>query len=121
MQRAVLGVSISDLTNEIAKEKGITAVTKGVYVAEVSDRSSAKEAGLKEGDVIIKIDGTATDNVAQLQEQVAKHRPGDNVKVTFIRDNKTENVNVNLRNPQGNTQVTKAGDFTDLGCALQES
>lgn len=120
VQRAVLGVSISDLTNEIAKEKGITAVTKGVYVAEVSDRSSAKEAGLKEGDVIIKIDGTATDNVAQLQEQVAKHRPGDNVKVTFIRDNKTENVNVNLRNPQGNTQVTKAGDFTDLGCAFKK-
>jgi len=120
VQRAVLGVSISDLSNDIAKEKGITAVTKGVYVAEVSDRSSAKEAGLKEGDVIIKINGTATDNVAQLQEQVAKYRPGDKVKVTYVRDNKTNAVEVNLRNPQGNTKMTKAGDITDLGCAFKK-
>ena len=117
---AVLGVSIRDLSNEIAKEKGITAVTKGVYVDEVSDRSSAKEAGLQKDDVIIKVNDVATDNVAQLQEQVAKHRPGDKIKVTFIRDNKTNSVDVNLRNPQGTTQVTKAGDITDLGCAFKK-
>ena len=120
VQRAVLGVSIRDLSNEIAKEKGITAVTKGVYVDEVSDRSSAKEAGLQKDDVIIKVNDVATDNVAQLQEQVAKHRPGDKIKVTFIRDNKTNSVDVNLRNPQGTTQVTKAGDITDLGCAFKK-
>lgn len=120
VQRAVLGVSISDLTNEIAKAKDITAVTKGVYVGEVSDRSSAKEAGLQKDDVIIKINGIATDNVAQLQEQVAKYRPGDEIKVTYVRDNKTNSVNVKLRNPQGNTQMTKAGDITDLGCAFKK-
>lgn len=120
VQRAVLGVSISDLTNEIAKAKNITAVTKGVYVGEVSDRSSAKEAGLQKDDVIIKINDTATDNVAQLQEQVAKYRPGDEIKVTYVRDNKTNSVNVKLRNPQGNMQMTKAGDFTDLGCAFKK-
>ena len=76
VQRAVLGVSISELTNEIAKEHGITAVTKGVYVGEISDRSSAKEAGLQKGDVIVKINDINTDNVAQLQEQVDKTPPG---------------------------------------------
>ena len=120
VQRAVLGVSISDLTNEIAKEYNITAVTKGVYVGDVSDRSSAKEAGLQKNDVIIKINDTPTDNVAQLQEQVAKYRPGDKVKVTYIRDNKTQSVDVTLRNPQGNMQMTKAGDITDLGCAFKK-
>lgn len=120
VQRAVLGISISELTNEIAKEHGITAVTKGVYVGEISDRSSAKEAGLQKNDVIISIDDIPTDNVAQLQEQVAKHRPGDKVKITYVRDNKTASVSVQLRNLQGNTQVTKAGDFTDLGCAFKK-
>lgn len=120
VQRAVLGIAISDLSNEIAKEKGITAVTKGVYVGEVNDRSSAKEAGIREGDVIVKINGIDTDNVARLQEQIAKYRPGDTVEVTYIRDNKTQKVNVNLRNPQGNTDVTKAGDFADLGCAFKK-
>lgn len=120
VQRAVLGISISDLSNEIAKEKGITAVTKGVYVGEVSDRSSAKEAGLKTDDVIIAINGIETNNVAQLQEQIAKYRPGDTVTVTYIRDNKKHTVEVNLRNPQGNTNVTRAGEFTDLGCAFKK-
>lgn len=120
VQRAVLGISISDLTNEIAKANDITAVTKGVYVGEVSDRSSAKEAGLQKNDVIIKINDIATDNTAQLQEQVAKYRPGDKVKVTYVRDNKTQSVDVTLRNPQGNMQVTKAGDITDLGCAFKK-
>lgn len=120
VQRAVLGVSISDLTNEIAKEKGITAVTKGVYVGEVSDRSSAREAGIQSGDVIINVNGVPTDNVAQLQEQVAKYRPGDTIKVTYIRDNKSYTVNVKLLNNQGTTNVTKASDFTDLGCAFKK-
>ncbi len=120
VQRAVLGVSISDLTNEIAKEKGITAVTKGVYVGEVSDRSSAREAGIQSGDVIINVNGVPTDNVAQLQEQVAKYRPGDTIKVTYIRDNKSNTVNVKLLNNQGTTNVTKASDFTDLGCAFKK-
>lgn len=120
VQRAVLGISISDLNNEIAKEKGITAVTKGVYINEVNDLSSAKEAGLQAGDVITKINGITTDNVANLQEQIAKYRPGDNVEVTYVRDNKVNTVKVNLRNPQGNTQVTKARDFTDLGCAFKK-
>ncbi|MCM1077721.1 MAG: Do family serine endopeptidase [Bacteroides sp.] len=120
VQRAVLGISIMDLSNEIAKEHGITAVSKGVYVGEVTDRSSAKEAGIQKNDVIIKIDDMNTDNVAQLQEQVAKHRPGDKIKVTYVRDNKTNTVDVTLRNPQGTMQVTKAGDITDLGCAFKK-
>ena len=120
VQRAVLGISIMDLSNEIAKENNITAVTKGVFVGDVSDRSSAKEAGLQKGDVIVKINDINTDNVAQLQEQVAKHRPGDKVKVTYIRDNNTKSVDVTLRNPQGNMQITKAGDITDLGCAFKK-
>lgn len=120
VQRAVLGISISDLTNEIAKEKGVTAVTKGVYVNSVNDRSSAREAGIEEGDVITAINGVATGNVAQLQEQVAKYRPGDKIKVTFVRDNSTKNVDVKLLNNQGTTNLTKAGDFADLGCAFKK-
>ncbi|MDE7474179.1 MAG: Do family serine endopeptidase [Duncaniella sp.] len=120
VQRAVLGISIANLDNEIAKANDITAVTQGVYIDEVSDRSSAKEAGLQKKDVIIKINDTNTDNIAQLQEQVAKYRPGDKIKVTYVRDNKTHSVDVTLRNPQGNMQVTKAGDITDLGCAFKK-
>ena len=120
VQRAMLGVSISDLTAEIAREKDITAVSKGVYVGAVSERSSAREAGIKEGDVIVSVNGVATDNSAQLQEQISKYRPGDKVKVEYIRDNKRHSVDIKLLNPQGNTSVTKAGDFADLGAAFKK-
>ncbi len=118
VQRAVLGVSILDLTNEIAKEHDITAVAKGVYIGSVADRSSAMEAGLKEGDVITKIDGTSTDNMAHLQEQLAKHRPGDTVAITYVRDNKVSTVNVKLLNNKGTTNVTKPDNADSLGAEL---
>lgn len=120
VQRAVLGVSIRELTAELAKEKGITAVTKGVYVGQVADRSSALEAGIKEGDVITAINGVDTHNVAELQEQVSKYRPGDSIKVSYIRDNKANTATVKLLSPKGTTTITRATDFTDLGCAFKK-
>lgn len=118
VQRAVLGISFSELNPKQAKEKEITIVNDGLLVAGVSDRSAAKEAGLEEGDVIIAINGTETHNTAQLQEQMAKYRPGDKITVTYVRDNKKYTANVTLRNNQGNTKITKANDIMELGCAF---
>lgn len=119
VQRAFLGVLFSELTPQLAKDKNITATANGLYVGEVQPRSAAMEAGLKEGDVIVAIDGKSTATTGQLQEAMAKLRPGDKVKVTFYRDNKKESVTVTLRNNQGTTNVTKAGTVTDLGCAFK--
>ena len=53
VQRAVLGCTVAELDAEKAKEKGITAVKSGVLVAEVQDRSTARELGLQTDDVIV--------------------------------------------------------------------
>lgn len=119
VQRAVLGIKFGELTPKLAKEKNITAVNDGLYVGAIEDRSAAMEAGLKEGDVIIKINGAATHNTAQLQEQINKYRPGDKITVTYIRDNKEHTANVTLRNSQGDTKITKAADVMNLGCAFK--
>lgn len=119
VQRAVLGITISELNSKIAKEKGITAVNEGAVIEEVSDLSAAREAGLKKGDVIIALGGQPVKTIAQLHEQVARYRPGDKVKVTYVRDNKTSEVMVTLRNSQGNTKVTQPGSVTELGCAFR--
>lgn len=121
VQRAVLGIGISDLTPERAKKDGITAVTQGVYVGSVNDRSSAREAGIEAGDVIVKINGNSTDNTAQLQEQLSKYRPGDKISLTYIRDNKSHTVEVKLLNNMGTTKVTVAGSVTDLGCVFKKA
>ena len=58
VQKAVLGITYIELDADKAKENNITATKEGIYVASVSERSAAMEAGLKEGDVIVKINNT---------------------------------------------------------------
>lgn len=120
VQRAMLGISFTELSSKQAKEKNITAVNSGIYVAKVEDRSAAFEGGIKEGDVIVAINGMPTHTTAQMQEQMNKFRPGDKVSVTYIRDNKEKTITVTLRNSQGETSLIKASDIFDLGCAFKE-
>ena len=120
VQRAVLGCTVAELDAEKAKEKGITAVKSGVLVAEVQDRSTARELGLQTDDVIVAINGTEIHSFAQLQEQMNKFRPGDRILLTYVRDNKKETKSATLRNNQGNTEITKKGDFSEVGCAFRK-
>ncbi len=120
VQRAVLGIQFTELTAEMAEEHNITATREGIYVAKVTDRGAAMEAGLKEGDVIIKINGNDVKNNGQMMEQMNKLRPGDVATFTYIRDNKTRTAKVTLKNNQGTTGLTKASDVLDLGCTFKK-
>lgn len=114
VQRALLGVSIQDVTADLAKDKDLDKI-EGVYVAGVSDDSGAKAAGIEKGDVIISINGVLVNSTSQLQEQVSKHSPGDVVKILIKRDNKPKQFEVTLRNMQGNTGIIKPSDDMILG------
>jgi Do/DeqQ family serine protease len=118
VQRAVLGISIRDVDAELAAEHQLK-VSEGVYVAEVSDGSAAAEAGIKVGDVVTRINSATVKTVAQLQEQVARFRPGDKIRVSFIRDNKEQTVDVVLKNVQGSTDVVKKTGLDVLGATFQ--
>lgn len=120
VQRAVLGISVVELNSEIAKEKGITATKSGVLVAQVNDRSTAKELGLQENDVIVAINSTEIKTFPELSEQLSKYRPGDQISVTFYRDNKKQTKTATLRNTQGDTAITKKNDFSEVGCAFMK-
>lgn len=102
VQRAFIGVSIRDIDAQLASDKNIS-LQKGVYVNGLTDKGAAAEAGIKEGDVITKINGHEVDNVPQLQEMVARYRPGDKIPVTIMRDGKERVFDVVLRNKNGDT------------------
>ena len=106
---------------------GIQISTAGVMVAGVAQVetaegccSPASEAGIKEGDVITVINGVATPTVAVLQEQIARYRPGDKIKVEFVRGKDKKSADVVLKNSYGNTEVTKAMNIDMLGATLKE-
>lgn len=120
VQRAVLGCTIQELDAKLAKENDITAVKTGLYVQSVTPRSTAKELGLQEGDVIVALNGVQVKNRAELVEQLNKFRPGDTINLTYYRENKKKTATGTLRNNQGSTEITKAGDFSELGCAFMK-
>ncbi len=123
VQRALLGVSGTDVTNYIdaEKEKGneidLGTVT-GVYVNSVAEESAASEANLEKGDVVTMIDGKQITKMSELQEVLSQHRPGDKVSLQYIRNKKTRTANVTLRNAQGNTTVLEQVDIDDFGVQL---
>lgn len=120
VQRALIGIQGQDVKNYVdaKKDKGEDidlGTMEGIYVAKVTEESAAEEAGMKEGDVITSIDGKPVNKMAELQEVLAKKRPGDKVTVTYLRDKKKATKTVTLKNEKGNTQVVKKADLDVLG------
>lgn len=120
VQRALIGIQGQDVKNYVdaKKDKGEDVdlgTMEGIYVAKVSEESAAEEAGMKEGDVITAIDGKPVGKMAELQEVLAKKRPGDKVTVTYLRDKKKATKTLTLKNEKGNTQVVKKADLDVLG------
>jgi serine protease Do len=104
VQRAFIGVRIEEVSQDVAKEKGLKEVA-GVFVSSLSEGGAAAESGIESGDIIQKIDERPVNNVPQLQEQVSRYRPGDKVKVTVWRGGKQQVVDVTLRNRSGRAEL----------------
>lgn len=120
VQRAQLGIQVAELDSKIAKEKDITATKTGVLVVSVEDMSTAKELGLEADDVIVGVNGTPIKTFPELQEQLARLRPGQEVTVEYYHKNKLRKKTATLRNSQGNTAITKKNDISMLGCGFAE-
>jgi Do/DeqQ family serine protease len=123
VQRAFLGVQIADITQEI-KEKNKLPNLKGVFIAKVMDGGSSDKAGIKDGEVILKIGSKEVNSVASLQEEVGKRRPGDKLSVTIRnKDNEEEIKELILRNSEGETKLVSKTEIQKnmaLGATFSE-
>ena len=131
VQRAMLGIMFrpvdQDFLDTEGKELGIDRIG-GVYVASVTEGGSASEAGIRKGDIILEIDGLKINDAATLQEQIARHRPNDKVKLSVKRGNDVKQIDVTLRNKAGKTELitredvdvvaSLGGKFADAGTKL---
>ena len=131
VQRALLGIQFrvvdQDFLDAEGEELGIKDLG-GAYVASVVEGGAASEAGIRKGDVILAIDGVKITEPSTLQEQIARHRPNDTVKLSVKRDGDVKQIEVTLRNKAGKTELmTKedvdvvealGGKFADAGTKL---
>ena len=100
VQRGYLGVTIRGVNSSLAKEKGLE-LTKGVYIDSLVENSAATEAGLKAGDIILKVNSIEVTTAPELQELIARYRPGNKVELHIVRGEKDMNIKVELKNRDG--------------------
>lgn len=128
VQRALLGIKGGDFTTDLQMDDKVVkemekrmeelGVKDGILVTQVIEGGSS--AGiLKENDVITKLDGKKLHKFTDLQEALSKHRPGDKVQLTIVRDKKEKVVTITLKNAQGNTKVVKNAGMEILGAAFK--
>jgi len=117
--RGWLGVSIQEITPQLAKEFGLKE-PKGALVGDVLPNSPAEKAGLKRGDVLLAIDGKEIENTAQLRKWVAAATNGKKIKLTVWRDKKEKEVEVSTgEQPQEVAQVGKENEGDTLNAAFK--
>lgn len=104
VQRGYLGVMIRSVDGNLAKEKDLDVIS-GVYVDSLLANSSASNAGIKVGDVILEVDEIAIKTAPELQELIGRHRPGDMVKVKINRSGKEKTIDVKLNNKDGSAKL----------------
>lgn len=120
VQRGILGIGIDNVDDELAKDLGLDNI-EGVYINRVNKGSGAYDAGLKRGDVIISINNLKTSTIPELQEKVARYRPGNKVAVEYIRDGKIYKADVMLKNKSNTTALVGENTMLrDLGFELRD-
>lgn len=121
--RGFLGVSIQDLTQDLAKSFDIKDV-KGALVSDVKDEGPADQAGLKQGDIIRTYQGSPIDDAAALQRQVTKTAVGTKVTIRVIRDGHEKDLTVTIGEQPESTKIAKAEtgetEYAFAGVAVQD-
>ena len=118
VQRGFLGVKSLDLsdTRQVSaynqQNKTSIKAGDGVYLIEVVENGGAEAAGLRNGDIITKVDQTTVSSYYDLSFAVGSKRPGDQVAVSYLRNGKLNTVNVTLRDEKGGTSFRSKADLT---------
>lgn len=124
VKRAFAGLDVAEVSSE--KADALKLTKDGVLVTELLEDGPAQKAGLKTGDVVLKMDGKATTSKAVFDENLAYHRPGDEIKLTVWRDGQEKDISVKLIDKKNNSALMMKGavnskimgaDFQPLGAA----
>lgn len=106
VQRAFFGADVIDIDASL-RDKAKLSGLSGIYVSTVASYGAAKEAGLKEGDVITHFNAVAVNSKAEFDEQLSYLRPGDKTSIQIERAGKKMQFNLKLTNTEGNFDIIK--------------
>jgi S1-C subfamily serine protease len=124
VQQGYFGGSIIEYNYENANKYNLDTSKKrynGVLVEIVERGGPAFEAGLKPGDIIIRIDGEEINSQSAFEEELSYHYPGDKLAITYLRNDESKSTNITLMNVNGTTDLIRRKIYSDetLGAQLE--
>ncbi|MFN7328718.1 MAG: PDZ domain-containing protein, partial [Bacteroidota bacterium] len=119
VQRGLLGVQIADVTAELADDEKLDVV-QGVFIRSVNSGSAAEAAGIETGDVIQAINQHLVAGVSEMQEWVARHRPGQTIEVTYRRAGQSHTVKTVLKKIDGSQELKRLEAPKPEGIELED-
>ena len=126
VKRGYLGVYIAPVDPVTAKGVGLDK-PEGVFITSVIAGSAADEAGIKEGDVVLSVDGKEVSQPNELQAIVGTHNPDETVSLKIWRDSKIKTIKVTLQGKSPDNEVAgvseKKGEtkeIADLGMKVRD-
>lgn len=120
VNRAMLGISMQELTDKLAESAGMHGDFRGVYVPEVLESGAAYVAGMHNGDIILAIDGAAIKSPSDVQAKINAYKPGDIVAIKIYRNGAEKVLNVKLQGKQQASLVSQDGKVVEiLGAKLE--
>jgi S1-C subfamily serine protease len=126
VQKAVFGGAVVEYDFANAKKYDLdTRIEnyRGVLLETLDREGPAIQAGLKPGDVIIKINGVDVNSQSAFEEEISYRYPGDKISITYLRDNKTSTTSLTLVNRDGTSDIIKRNilDAKALGAQLEST
>ncbi len=118
VRRGILGISIREVNSELASEEGLDEI-EGIYVERVIDGGAADQAGIKSGDVIMKINENDIDNTAELQKHITALHPGDRVEITISRDGRSRELTAELMSMEKQRELIRNQEESLLGATFK--
>ena len=120
--RPYVGILMQSMTPQLRQAIGDKAPEKGALVSQVMDKSPAKEAGVQEGDIVLKVDGQPTADSRDVQRAVLGKKVGEKIKLDVWRQGKEQEISVRTASEhESETTVASARNDKEgkLGLSLQ--
>lgn len=121
VQRAILGISMTELTQELAALAGMKGDFSGVYIAELNKGGAAYKAGVREGDVLVAINGKKMKNPSEVQAAVNSYKPGDRIELLVCRDGKEKVYEAELQGETVTLSSAGSDEATVMGATLADA
>jgi serine protease Do len=110
VQKAFLGTDVSDFTQEVARRLDITPTRnwQGVVITYLQENSAAARGGLREGDVILEINGEPVNRRSEFEEEISYRSPGDEILIKYRQNGTIKSGQFTLTNREGTTGIVKS-------------